>query len=56
MTRPLVLVAVLVPIHLVAQRLLVGRVVPAALILPVLAVVAYEALTRVAERRRAAGS
>ena len=48
--RPLVLLAALVPVHLGAQLLLLGRVVPAFLVLPLLAVAAYEAADGAADR------
>ncbi len=51
MIRPVVLLAVLVPLHLVVQRLLLGHVVLPLLALPVLAVAAYEAMHRVVARR-----
>jgi len=57
-TRPVVLLAVLVPLHLLAQRLLLGQVVLPLLALPLLAVAAYEALDRSSSRisdRHAAG-
>ena len=46
MTRPAVLLLVLVPLHLGAQHLLLGRVVLPLLTLPLLAVAAFEALDR----------
>jgi hypothetical protein len=48
--RPAVLLAVLVPLHLGLQRLLFGHVVPGLLVLPFVAVLAYEAADRAAAR------
>lgn len=56
--RPVLLLAVLIPLHLGGQLLVLGRVVPALLALPLVAVAAFEAADRAAqrhaERRRAA--
>ena len=49
--RPVVLAAVLVPVHLGTQLLLLGRLVPALLVLPLLAVAAFEAADAAADRR-----
>lgn len=48
--RPAILVAVLLPLHVATQQLLLGHVVPALLLLPLLAVAAFEAADRAAER------
>lgn len=50
MKRPAVLLAVLVPLHLGAQHLVFGRLVPVLLLLPLLVVAAYEATDRAAGR------
>ena len=50
LVRPLVLLAALVPVHLGGQLVLLGRVVPALLVLPLLAVAAYEAAHAAADR------
>ena len=51
MTRPALLLAVLVGLHLGAQLLIVGHVVPALLVLPLVAVTAFEVADRSAARR-----
>ena len=56
MRRPAVLLVVLSALHLGGQQLVLGHIVPALLVLPVLAVAAFEATDRAAvrhgERRR----
>ena len=49
--RPVVLLAVLVPLHLAAQRLLLGHIVLPLIAFTVLAVLAYEVIHRLVSRR-----